>query len=223
MTRILIVEDEPRIAEFLERGLAAHGYTTVVAHDGRTGLDEAHRADIDLVILDIGLPHIDGLDVLHALRGQGVTTPVLILTARGGPENTIKGLDAGADDYLSKPFRFDELLARVRARLRSGATASAEASSELNVGRLALDIRRRQVRIDGREVELSAREFVMLEVFLKRPGEVLSREQLLSGVWGYSHNPGSNVVDVYVGYLRKKLGDGVIITVRGMGYRFDPG
>ena len=220
MSRILIIEDDPRIVEFLERGLAAHSHTTVVARDGATARIEALRDDIDLIILDLGLPGDDGLDVLRDLRGQGATTPVLVLTARGGVDNTIIGLDAGADDYLAKPFRFDELLARIRARLRSDSTAAANGvPGELAGGGITLDLGTRRAHVANREVELSAREFMLLEAFLRNPDQVLSREQLLSQVWGYHHNPGSNVVEVYVGYLRRKLGEDAIATVRGMGYR----
>jgi DNA-binding response OmpR family regulator len=221
MSHILIVEDEPRIIEFLERGLSAHGYTTTVARTGPAALSAAVDGGIDLIILDLGLPGLDGLEVLRELRGRGSTTPVLVLTARGGVDNTILGLDAGADDYLSKPFRFDELLARVRARLRTDSAAAAGTADDLAVGGIALNVRTRRATVAGRQVDLSAREFMMLEAFLRSPGEVLSREQLLSRVWGYDHNPGSNVVEVYVGYLRRKLGAELIATVRGMGYRFD--
>jgi DNA-binding response OmpR family regulator len=222
MSRILIVEDEERIIEFLQRGLAAHGYTTRVVRDGSAARREALRSDVDLIVLDLGLPGADGLEVLRDLRGQGSTTPVLILTARGGVDNTIVGLDAGADDYLAKPFRFDELLARIRARLRQDGPAGVD-STELTAGGITLDLRTRRATTGGRQVELSSREFMLLEAFLRRPDEVLSREQLLSQVWGYDHNPGSNVVEVYVGYLRRKLGDAAITTVRGMGYRYGGG
>jgi DNA-binding response OmpR family regulator len=218
MSHILVVEDDPRIVEFLERGLTSNGHLVTVATDGRRALDEGMRDDLDLIILDLGLPEVDGLSVLRTLRGQGVTTPVLVLTARGSVDDTIVGLDAGADDYLSKPFRFDELLARVRARLRDVGNAAA-GTDELRHGEVVLDLRRRVATVGGREVELSAREFSLLEAFLRRPGEAITREELLSQVWGYAHSPGSNVVDVYVGYLRRKLGDGVVDTVRGVGYR----
>jgi DNA-binding response OmpR family regulator len=222
MSHLLIVEDDPRIVEFLERGLAAHGYRTTSVGEGRAAVDAALQDEVDLIVLDLGLPDVDGLSVLQALRGQGVTTPVLVLTARGGPDHTIVGLDAGADDYLAKPFRFDELLARVRARLRSSAPVAALAPEDrLRVGDVTLDLRRRVAEVAGAEHELSTREFALLEAFLRRPGEVLSREVLLNQVWGFEHSPGSNVVDVYVGYLRRKLGAGVITTVRGAGYRLD--
>jgi DNA-binding response OmpR family regulator len=220
MSHILIVEDDSRIVEFLERGLAANGYATTTSTDGAHALTEAMRDDLSLIVLDLGLPDLDGLDVIRTLRGQGVTTPILVLTARGGVDDTIVGLDAGADDYLAKPFRFDELLARVRARLRSEAPTSGD-GTQLTQGDLTLDLLRREVHVGERRVDLSAREFNLLEAFLRRPGEAISREELLSQVWGYGHSPGSNVVDVYVGYLRRKLGNGLLATVRGVGYRLD--
>jgi DNA-binding response OmpR family regulator len=157
--------------------------------------------------------------VLEELRGAGNRMPVIILTARSQLDDTVAGLDRGADDYVTKPFRFEELLARIRARLRTGGSAE---ETKLRAGKVALDLLTRRVRVGDEEVELSAREFALAEVFFRNAGQVLSREQLLSFVWGYDRDPGSNVVDVYVGYLRKKLGDDVIATVRGMGYRLQP-
>lgn len=214
--RILIVEDEPRLVSFLEKGLRASGFATSVAEDGSTALAKASEEDFDLILLDLGLPDIDGLEVLRELRRRGLKLPVLILTARDELDEKVHGLNSGADDYVTKPFRFEELLARVRVRLRSGGT------SEVTVLRSAgieLDLRTRIATADDIAVELTAREFTMLETFLSHPGQVLSREQLLSHVWGYDHDPGSNVIDVYIGYLRKKLGPDRIQTVRGMGYR----
>jgi DNA-binding response OmpR family regulator len=216
MNRILIAEDEPRIAAFLEKGFRANGFTVMVADDGPTAADAARDADFDLLILDLGLPGADGQQVLREIRSRGDRLPVIILTARRGIGDTVAGLEGGADDYVTKPFRFEELLARVRARLRS--TGTAEATS-LDVAGVSLDLRTRRALVDGREVELSAREFILAETLLRHPGQVLSREQLLSHVWGYDFDPGSNVVDVYVGYLRRKLGRDRIETVRGMGYR----
>jgi two-component system, OmpR family, copper resistance phosphate regulon response regulator CusR len=216
MARILIVEDEPRIASFLEKGLRANGYTTTVLDDGRTALAAARDADYDLVVLDIGLPSLNGLEVLSGLRARGEALPVVILTARDSVETTVSALEGGADDYVTKPFRFEELLARVRARLRE--TSSPEATV-LEAGAISLDLRTRRARVGDDVVELTAREFALLETFLRHPDQVLSREQLLSHVWGYDFDPGSNVVDVYVRYLRRKLGDDTIETVRGMGYR----
>jgi DNA-binding response OmpR family regulator len=175
MRRILVIEDEPRIAAFIEKGLRSEGFTPTVAADGVTGLDYAVSGEFDLALLDIGLPGMDGFTLLDQLRSSGSTMPVIVLTARDSGTDTVRGLEGGADDYMSKPFRFAELMARIRLALA--------------------------------------------EMFLRHPGQVLSREQLLSHVWGYEYDPGSNVVDVYVGYLRKKLGARLITTVRGMGYR----
>jgi DNA-binding response OmpR family regulator len=215
MNRILIAEDEARLSAFLEKGLRANGFATTVAADGPTTLALARDDDFDLLILDLGLPVLDGLSVLRTMRAQGQRMPVVILSARGEVADKVAGLEHGADDYMSKPFRFEELLARVRVRLRDEGMAE---QTVLRHGELALDLRTRRANVDGRTIELSAREFTMLEVFLRHAGQVLSREQLLSHVWGYDYDPGSNVVDVYVGYLRRKLGKGRIATVRGMGY-----
>jgi two-component system copper resistance phosphate regulon response regulator CusR len=215
MNRILIAEDEARLSAFLEKGLRANGFATTVAADGPTALALARDEDFDLLVLDLGLPGLDGLSVLRTLRAQGQRMPVLILSARGEVADKVSGLEHGADDYLSKPFRFEELLARIRVRLRDEGTAE---QTVLRHGELTLDLRTRRATVEGRTIELSAREFTMLEVFLRHSGQVLSREQLLSHVWGYDYDPGSNVVDVYVGYLRRKLGKDRIATVRGMGY-----
>jgi len=217
MTRILIAEDEPGIASFLEKGFKAAGYTALVVGDGRTAASAARDSDFDLVILDLGLPLLDGHQVLGEVRARGETMPVIILTARGGVADTVAGLEGGADDYVTKPFRFEELLARVKVRLREQGSAEA---TKLAIGDVVLDLRTRRVTVAGNVTELSAREFVMAETFMRHPGQVLSRQQLLSNVWGYDFDPGSNVVDVYVGYLRKKLGKNRIETVRGMGYRY---
>jgi two-component system copper resistance phosphate regulon response regulator CusR len=218
VNRILIVEDEERIASFVEKGLRANGFATAVAADGDQALARVRVEEFDLVVLDLGLPGRDGLEVLQELRAKDSRTAVIILTAREGVRDVVAGLEGGADDYVTKPFRFEELLARVRARLR------AERVSEptlLRVGACALDLRTRRVIVDGRTVELTAREFALAETFFRHPGQVMSREQLLSHVWGYDYDPGSNVVDVYVRYLRKKLGEKRISTVRGMGYRLE--
>jgi DNA-binding response OmpR family regulator len=218
MNRILIVEDEDRIASFVQKGLKANGFVTSVASDVREGLTMARLGGFDMVILDLGLPDGDGMEVLLALREEDSTTPVIILTARDGVADTVNGLESGADDYVPKPFRFEELLARIRVRLRE---QRAPEATVLRVGYAALDLRTRRVLIGERSVELTAREFALAETFFRHPGQVLSREQLLSHVWGYDYDPGSNVVDVYVGYLRRKLGEGRIRTVRGMGYRLE--
>ena len=217
MSRILIAEDEPRLSSFLEKGLRAAGYNTTVCDDGVRCVTLARDADFDLLILDIGLPGQDGFAVLRALRSRGERLPVLILTARDDISDTVTGLDSGADDYVTKPFVFEELLARVRARLRVPDTG--ESGVELAAGGVRLDVRTRRAEVGDDEVELTAKEFTLLETFLRHPGQVLSREQLLSHVWGYDFDPGSNIVDVYVGYLRRKLGSERFETVRGMGYR----
>jgi two-component system copper resistance phosphate regulon response regulator CusR len=218
VNRILIVEDEARIASFLEKGLKANGFATAVASDGNDALHLARSGEFDLMVLDIGLPSRDGFSVLRELREHDRRLPVIILTARTGETDTVAGLEGGADDYVPKPFRFDELLARIRVRLR-GERAPEE--TVLSTGDCSLDLRTRRVEVAGRSLELTAREFALAETFFRHPGQVLAREQLLSHVWGYDYDPGSNVVDVYVGYLRKKLGGDRITTVRGMGYRLE--
>lgn len=217
MTRILIAEDEPGISSFLEKGLRAEGFTTLVVEDGVSAAQTARDDSFDLMILDLGLPGMDGQDVLSEIRARGEKMPVIILTARKGVEDRVAGLEGGADDYVIKPFAFAEVLARVRVRLRE--TPSADVTL-VESGGIRLDLRTRKVTVEGSEVDLSAREFALAETLMRHPGQVLSREQLLSHVWGYDFDPGSNIVDVYVGYLRKKLGDRAIETVRGMGYRF---
>lgn len=219
MNRILIAEDESRIASFVEKGLRGNGFVTTVVGDGIAAYDAACSGGFDLMILDLGLPLSDGFTVLRRLREARVTLPVIILTARDGVADTVAGLEGGADDYISKPFRFEELLARIRLRLRDDRSAE---PTMLRCGDLSLDLRTRRASVAGRIVELTAREFVLVEVFLRNPGQVLSREQLLSHVWGYDFDPGSNIVDVYVRYLRQKLGAERIETVRGMGYRLAP-
>ena len=218
MSRILIAEDEERIASFIERGLKASGYSTKVVGDGESALTLARSGRFDLMILDLGLPQQDGLDVLHRLREEGTAIPIVILTARSSVSELVTGFEGGADDYITKPFSFEELLVRLRARLHR---ERAPEIPVLRVGDAELDLRTRRATVAGRAVELSAREFALAEMFFQHPGQVLSREQLLSRVWGYDFDPGSNVVDVYVGYLRKKLGKGRIVNVRGMGYRLD--
>lgn len=216
MTRILIAEDEARIASFLEKGLKADGYTTMVASTGPDALALARDDLFELIILDLGLPGLDGQEVLARMRQRGERMPAIILTARDGVDDTVRSFEHGADDYVTKPFRFEELLARIRVRLRDPQPA---APMVLEAGGVSLDLRTRRAAVGDRMVELTAREFSLLETLLRHAGQVLSREQLLSRVWGYDFDPGSNVVDVYVRYLRKKLGAEVIETVRGMGYR----
>ncbi|MGI9020010.1 MAG: response regulator transcription factor [Solirubrobacterales bacterium] len=217
MSRILIAEDEPRLASFLEKGLRSSGYTTTVVPDGSQASIMARDDEFDLLILDLGLPGKNGLEVLRDLRAAGQRLPVIILTARDDPADKVTGLEAGADDYLAKPFHFEELLARVRARLRGDGQEEAKV---LRVGEISLDLRTRWASAGGETIELSAREFELLRTFLQHPDQVLTREQLLSHVWGYDYDPGSNVVDVYVGYLRRKLGARRFEAVRGVGYRF---
>jgi DNA-binding response OmpR family regulator len=216
VNRILIAEDEQRLASFLEKGLRANGYATTVVSDGGAASLMARDEDFDLMILDIGLPGKDGFTVLREVRAASQRLPVVILTARDELEDKVTGLEEGGDDYVTKPFRFEELLARIAVRLRDDRR---ETSPVIRAGKLALDPRTRRVVAEGRDLELSAREYSMLEVLMRHPGQVMSREQLLAHVWGYDFDPGSNVVDVYIGYLRRKLGAGSIETVRGAGYR----
>jgi DNA-binding response OmpR family regulator len=217
VSRILIAEDDTRITSFLEKGLRAAGYTTTHAGDGETALLLARSGAFDLVILDIGLPQMDGFTVLERLRGEGVRTPIIVLTARDSVTDTVAGLEGGANDYVSKPFQFAELLARIR--LRIGDTGSSDPSSVLRDGDLALDLRTRRAEVAGDTVDLTSREFSLLEVFLRHRGQVLSREQILGHVWGYDFDPASNVVDVYVRALRGKIGGDRVETIRGAGYR----
>jgi DNA-binding response OmpR family regulator len=217
LNRILIAEDEPGISSFLEKGLRAAGYTTMITGDGHSAAAMARDDDFDLLILDLGLPGRDGHQVLAEIRGRGERLPVMILTARKGIGDTVAGLEGGADDYITKPFRFEELLARVKVRLRDRGTTD---PGIVEGGGVRLDLKTRRAEVGGREVELSAREFLLAETLISHQGQVLSREVLLSRVWGYDFDPDSNVVDVYVGYLRRKLGKDLIETVRGMGYRF---
>jgi two-component system, OmpR family, copper resistance phosphate regulon response regulator CusR len=218
MNRVLIVEDEPRISSFIEKGLTANGFTTSATESGNDALILAESGNFDLIILDIGLPDRDGFDVLRDMRVHNKSLPVIILTARDGVPEKVQGLESGADDYMTKPFSFEELLARVRVRLRADRVPE---QTVLKAGDATLDLRTRRVLVSGRDIELTAREFVLAETFFRHPGQVLSREQLLSHVWGYDYDPGSNIVDVYVGYLRKKIGDDRIKTLRGMGYRLE--
>jgi len=222
MTHILIVEDEARITDCLAKGLQASGFTTTPASNSEDASAIALDGNIDLLLLDLGLPGQNGLELLKALRGQGFQAPVIILTARSGIDDKVAGFELGADDYLTKPFRFEELLVRIRARLRTSPVASEPNASILTFGDIALDLRTRRVSAGGQPIDLSAREFTLLETFMRHPEQVLSRQHLLDLVWGYDYEPGSNVVDVYVGYLRKKLGSSLIETVRGMGYRLVP-
>jgi two-component system, OmpR family, response regulator QseB len=194
MNRILIAEDEPRIATFIEKGLRSHGFVTSIAADAQEALLLAQGGAFDLMILDLGLPGKDGLQVLEDLRGQGESFPIIILTARDDIRDKVAGFEGGADDYLTKPFRFEELLMRVKARLRNSHGAQWQEEMTLQYGPIMLDLRTRKVKVGDRWLELAAREFTLIETFLRHPGQTLSREQLLDRVWGYDYDPGSNIV-----------------------------
>lgn len=217
---ILVVDDEEGIVSFVRRGLEAAGFQVVVADDGIDGLALALHDDVELVILDLGLPGLPGEEVLRRLRSRRPNVPVIVLTAKDAVQDRVANLEAGADDYVVKPFSFSELLARVRARLR---TLEQTRADLLAVGDLVLDLRARSASLAGSVVELSAREFALLEVFVRHPGQVLSQPQLLDRVWGYDFDGSSNVVEVYVSQLRRKLGAERIGTVRGAGYRLVTG
>jgi two-component system, OmpR family, response regulator len=216
--RLLLVDDDLKLARALARGLRRHGYAVDLSEDGDAALRQAAVYDYDLVVLDVMLPGTDGFAACRALRARGDAVPVLMLTARDAVDDRIRGLDAGADDYLPKPFDFGELLARVRALLRRGPAARAP---ELRVGDLVVDPAAHEVRRAGRPVELTAREFALLEYLARHPGEVVSRTRLLDHVWDENFAGSTNVVDVYVGYLRRKLGRPAIATVRGVGFRLE--
>jgi DNA-binding response OmpR family regulator len=213
--RILLIEDEERIASFLERGLTANGYEVDLATSGTEGI-ELGSAGADLVVVDLGLPDIDGLEVIRRLRGTGLRCPIIVLTARSDVADRVQGLDVGADDYLAKPFAFDELLARIRAQVRA---LEWRHPIILEAAGIRMNLLEREVTIDDKPVDLTSREFALLEKFLRAPGAVYSREQLLTEIWGIDFDPRSNLVDVYVGYLRRKLGRQLIETVRAEGYR----
>lgn len=218
--RIVVVEDEPAIADFLVRGLEAAGYSVALATDGPSGERLVLGGEADLVVLDVMLPGKGGLEVLASIREVRPHLPVIILSAKGEIEDRIAGLDSGATDYVTKPFSVPELLARIRAHLRTG---SAE-GGRIRAGAVEVDLLSRRAWSGGAEVALSPREFSLLACFARHPGEALSRERLLAEAWGYEHDPGTNVVDVYVGYLRRKLGDPAAIeTVRSAGYRLPTG
>src|SRR5688572_17798879 len=219
MARILIAEDDPLIGSFLEKGFRAHGFSTLVADDGERAQHLSLTEEFDLLILDMGLPERDGFHVLQELRARGKTLPVLVLTGRS-ERDVVACLEAGADDYMRKPFHFEELLARVRTRLRSRGT---EEPNVLSAGEVRLDLRTRRATVRERTVNLTSREFMLLETLLRHPDQVLSREQLLSHVWGYFFDPATNLVNVYISSLRKKLGADIIESVRGVGYRLRAG
>jgi DNA-binding response OmpR family regulator len=220
--RILVVEDERRIAAFIKQGLEEENYAVDVAYDGIEALDWAAAVDYQLILLDVLLPRKDGIEVCRELRARGSGVPILMLTARDAVEDRVHGLDSGADDYLVKPFAFQELLARMRALLRRRGEAK---TVRLQVGDLILDTLSRQASRGGRIAELSTREYALLEFLMRHPGQVLGRTQIMDHVWGYDFLAASNVVDVYIGYLRRKIDDGfehkLIQTVRGAGYRIE--
>ncbi|WP_420452103.1 response regulator transcription factor [Ilumatobacter sp.] len=215
---VLVIEDEERIVRFLERGLEAEGYVVVATHSGERGVQLARTLPVDAVILDLMLPGLSGEEVLDRIRESDRDLPIIVLTAKDSVPDRVAMLNAGADDYLSKPFSLTELIARIRARLRD---RGQERATSLEVGAVTLDLLARRAVLDGREIDLTAREFSLLETFMRHPGQVLSEFQLLDLVWGYGFDTGSNVVEVYVGYLRKKLRPDVIVTIRGSGYRFE--
>jgi two-component system, OmpR family, response regulator len=222
---VLVVEDDPRIVTFLEKGLRAEGYTTTAAFDAANAnaLVDVRSSEVSLMLLDLGLPDGSGEEVLRRLRKRNPTVPVIILTARAEVGDKVRGLDIGANDYVTKPFAFEELLARIRAALRS---AEQPSTTELVVDDLRLDLLSKVAWRAGQRIELAPREWALLELFMRHPTHVLSRSRILSQVWEYSFDPGSNVVDVYVGYLRRKLNrpgpPPLIQTVRGAGYRLCP-
>jgi heavy metal response regulator len=218
--RILVVEDEAGVAGFVKQGLTEAGYVVNVARDGSEGLEYALAFEYDVIVLDIMLPKMNGLDLLHEIRDKRVKVPVLLLTARDGVDDRVKGLDVGADDYLIKPFAFPELLARIRALLRRPPLQS---GTLLSMNDLEMDVTRREVRRAGKNIELSPREFSLLELLLRHPNQVLTRTQIVEHVWNFDFYSDTNVVDVYIGYLRRKIDRGfvppLIQTVRGVGYR----
>jgi DNA-binding response OmpR family regulator len=220
---ILVVEDERRLAQVIRKVLEEEGHTTDLAYDGEDGLAMAMDGSHDVIVLDILLPGMDGLEVCRALRANRVDTPVLLLTALDAVEDRVRGLDAGADDYLPKPFAFQELLARLRALGRR--RVQAREPDQLQVGDLVLDLRRRRAQRAGKAIELSPKEFALLEFLMRNEGRVVTRTQILDHVWGYDYSPDSNLVDVYVTYLRRKVDRGhdrnLIRTVRGAGYALE--
>ena len=223
MVRILIVEDDEAIVRFLARGLASQGHQVLAADDGEEGVRLACDATVEFVLLDVSLPGLDGYEVLDRIRRERPDLPILMLTARDDLQSKVAALHAGADDYLTKPFAFEELLARIRALTRR---TDQQRSSQIQSGDLRVDLLARRAWRGDRGIELSSREFALLEYFMRHPGQLLSRQQILSALWEYDFDPESNIVDVYVRYLRRKIDregqPSLITTVRGGGYRFDP-
>ncbi len=218
--RILVIEDDPAIVRVLERGLGAHSHTLLCADNGEVGALLAVSEPVDLVLLDIALPGLDGHQTLARIRAHRPELPVLMLTARDDLRHKVAALDSGADDYVTKPFALEELVARIRALTRR---SDQQRSSQIEIGGLRIDLLARRAWREDDPIDLSSREFALLEYFMGHPGQLLSRQQILAAVWEYDFDPESNVVDVYVGYLRRKLGQDRIETVRGMGYRLRPG
>jgi DNA-binding response OmpR family regulator len=217
---LLLVEDERRLAQVVRRVLEEEGHTVDLAHDGEDGLAMARDGSHDVIVLDVLLPGMDGIELCQTLRRERLDTPVLLLTALDSVDDRVRGLDAGADDYLPKPFAFQELLARLRALGRR--KVQAREATQINVDGLTLDLRRRRADREGRAIELSPKEFSLLELLMRNPGRVLTRTQILDHIWGYDYAADSNLVDVYVAYLRRKVDRGgsrrLIRTVRGVGY-----
>lgn len=220
MSHILIIEDDPRISSFIVKGLKSAGYTSTLIDEGRSAYALAKVGNFDLIILDVGLPGMDGFSIMRALRAEGLRTPIIMLTARDSVSDTLEGLENGANDYMTKPFQFAELIARIRLRLRDTASDDTTPTSQLTHRDLVLNILSRQVLVAGQSAELTTREFALLETLMRHKNQVLSREQLLGQVWGVDFDPNSNIVDVYIRALRKKIGEDYIVTVRGAGYRF---
>jgi DNA-binding response OmpR family regulator len=216
--RILLVEDEAKVARFIQEGLAAEGYEVVIATDGRAGEKKARSGEYDLILLDILLPKKNGFEVLQCLRKEGVKTPVLMLTARSATEDIVQGLDLGADDYLAKPFAFNELLARIRSLLRR----ERQSQTALKVDDLQLNTMTRKATRSGTPIELTTREYALLAYLMRNPRKLVSRQQLAKEVWGFDFDPGTNIVDVYINHLRKKIDQGfdkkLLHTERGKGY-----
>lgn len=222
---ILIAEDSLHVADFIERRLRSNGYQSTVVDNGKDALSMGLTEQFSLLILDLGLPQKDGISVLNELRGQGIVTPIIVLTSRTNIEDRVASFDNGANDYLPKPFHFEELLMRIRARLNDvliHQQAPAKPETVIICGELELDLLARKVQIKGRTVHLSNREFLLAETFARSPGQIMSRQQLLTQVWGCEYCTDTNIVDVYIGYLRKKLGKHLFETVRGKGYRLNP-
>jgi two-component system, OmpR family, copper resistance phosphate regulon response regulator CusR len=216
MSVILIADDDDAMAALLDKGLRRAGFETRRVDSGVAAVEASRDEDVDLVLLDVGLPDLDGVGAMVMMRALRPGLPILLVTGHDTSADVLRGFESGADDYVTKPFDFDELVARVRSRLRisSGGTVTT-----LQHGEVSLDLLTRVARVSGRVVDLSAREFALAEAFLRQPGRILDRAELLRRIWGFETDPGSNVVDVYVGYLRRKLGDDVVETVRGLGYR----